>query len=725
VKPVREDIAAADHVSKAKEELDAADALLLEKTTAREAAEAQVEELQRQSDEAMAGILQSKELRIKAEETLKELRSKFRDSRREADQAKSLLEKVNRNRLLGSEQLFNFSQNVAQSEKAVAAVDKSVEEAYTSVRAAEVLLSKSIDECDMHSRGAAESSRLVSAPKTMTSLTKESLKTLRKYLDTMAIQQAELECANEGLSLADKGLAEAERSLAGMGGKDKPAEAEVQKWSAEQRTADVAYGKEQEKAEETWEETTEVVTAFVDGGVAFAETLEAARGQSLKMAEVRACQHAAKTAFRQVASAFIGVRRAREALAKVGGQRRKAMHKATAASSLLKQAEHKTSSAECSYACASGQEETRRAEFDTVETQVSVTEVQRNEAECKEVQLKMQREDLKVAIPLAKEAAKVARVIEKEATAEREKVKGKSSKVLRAQSKMEDLMTSAVEKLKSEEYNTRQHEMAYEGIKRTGSKTVLYLPDCKEAATAASKTYDEACTVARSSEEKLSEAFKASLPQLVMVDEEGRAAGEGIVDVPVEKLTVVKTAIGILQSSLDTMAIRQAELECADEDLNEAFARLTESGVALAHARARCASSPSDGPLTKSFRATERTWKAAEKMAKQIEEFQAKAQLLSEGAWEEMSQGVQAASEAGIAFAEAFEPSEARKPLLGQVTNAQHTTRRAFRQVSSAAIAVRRAREGWVKAAGQRRKTLQKESAAMIAHAEAGNLTEN
>ena len=45
----------------------------------------------------------------------------------------------------------------------------------------------------------------------------------------------------------------------------------------------------------------QVVTAFVDGGVAFAETLEAARGQSLKMAEVRACQHAAKTAFRQVA----------------------------------------------------------------------------------------------------------------------------------------------------------------------------------------------------------------------------------------------------------------------------------------------------------------------------------------------------------------------------------------------------------------------------------------
>jgi len=85
-----------------------------------------------------------------------------------------------------------------------------------------------------------------------------------------------------------------------------------------------------------------------------------------------------------------------------------------------------------------------------------------------------------------------------------------------------------------------------------------------------------------------------------------------------------------------------------------------------------------------------------------------------------MSQLVQKTLEAGNAFADSFVPSEEKTPPMGQVRSAQHSTRASFRQVSSAAIAVRKAREGWVKAATQRRKAVQKESAALLANAEAG-----
>ena len=43
-----------------------------------------------------------------------------------------------------------------------------------------------------------------------------------------------------------------------------------------------------------------------------------------------------------------------------------------------------------------------------------------------------------------------------------------------------------------------------------GTVMSLHLPDCKEAAEAAAKSYDDACNIARSAEERLSEAFKAS-----------------------------------------------------------------------------------------------------------------------------------------------------------------------------------------------------------------------
>merc|ERR1719253_1141066 len=214
----------------------------------------------------------------------------------------------------------------------------------------------------------------------------------------------------------------------------------------------------------------------------------------MKVYEVQASQQAVKKAFRQVSSLFISVRRARETLAKATTQRRKAMSKQAAAMASLKLAQHKTASAECHYALSSTQEETRRVDLEAIEGQASAAEVAREEAELKEAALKKHREDLKAGIPLAKEAAKAARVAEKEAIEERKTVQAQYTKVERSQTKMEDLMKSAVEKLKSEEYNTRQHEIALNCLKKKVG--ILHLPDCKEAAAAAAQTYAEACNVA-------------------------------------------------------------------------------------------------------------------------------------------------------------------------------------------------------------------------------------
>lgn len=701
-----------------KERFDEVDKRYQEQKAAREAAEARVEQMKQELEEASASLEQLRGERAKAEEASKEVRAKLASTRREAAAAKQHLEKVNRSRLTGSEQQINAAQVVSQTEQLTAAAERTFEEASAAVRAAEDALSKGIDECDLHSRGCAQTSDIVRAPRTMNSLVKESLKTLRKYLNAMAIHQAELECANDGLLWADKGLAEAEASLAGMGGKDREAEAEVNTWSKEQRKADDTHAKMQEKAEEEWEETAEVVSSFRSAGASFAESFEA-HGKDVKVFQVRASQQTAMTAFRQVSSSFINVRRAREALAKAHAQRRKVMHKASIALAALKQAQHKTSSADVSYALQSSQEESRGTDLAAIESQAAASEGVREALDLKEAELKKQREELKTGIPLAKEAARAARGAEREAVAERQTVQNQVSKVQRSQSKMEDLMQSAVDKLTGEEYNTRQHEIALNCTKKKVG--ILHLPDCQEAAAAAAKTYPEACTLARSSEEKLSEAFKACQESLTIFDEEGRATGDSVVDVPVDKLADVKAAMGSLQTSLDTMAIRQCELECAQDDLSESLARLTEAGVANAVARSRCESVAKKDPvLEKNSRAAEKTMKQSEKVFRHAEQLQVQAQQAAEKAWEEMSSAVAVSLEVGTSFIESFLPNADKKPLIGQVKAAQCASQKSFRQVSSAAIAVRRSREGWVKAATQVRKTVQKESAAMVAHAEAG-----
>jgi len=458
--------------------------------------------------------------------------------------------------------------------------------------------------------------------------------------------------------------------------------------------------------------------SFVDVGSFFVDSLDVPKKmKDVKAIQLRTAQQAAKATFKQVSSAFVAVRRSREALAKATAQRRKVANKASAAVCALKQAEHKSIHAECEWSCVSSQEEGRRLEQDELECKVSECETTKAAAEVKELQLKQRREKLKEAIPLARETAKFARAAEKEAIAERQAVQAQFSKVERAQSKMEDLITSATESLKAEEYDANQVQMAYVGVK----KKVGNLPDCKEAASAAAKSYEDACNIARSSEERLSETFKASERQLVIVSEDGKATGDGIVDAPVESLRCLRTAVDTLKTSLDTMAIRQAELECADDDLNETYSRLTECGVSVAVARQRNSVS-SGGSPEKNRRAAERTYKSWEKQIKVVEQGQAKAQQLAEAAWEEMSQLVQKTLEAGNAFADSFVPSEEKSPPMSQVRSAQHSTRASFRQVSSVAIAVRKAREGWVKAAAQRRKTVQKESAALLANAEAGSV---
>merc|ERR1719160_14888 len=272
---------------------------------------------------------------------MKELRSKSAQTRKEATHAKQLFEKANRSRLTGDEQRINASQNVSHLEKNTCLAEKAFEEASTSVRSAEETLSKVINESELHIRGEAENSELVRPEKTMKALVRESLKTLRKKLDTMAIHQAEVENATDHLVSVDKDLAEAERSLAGMGGKDKSGEEQVESWSKQRQKAEDALGQVQEQMDEAWEDAEEVVRAFVESGVAFAESFDAAPSKDLKVLayHVKSAQQATKVAFRQVNSALIGVRRAREALTKAAAQRRKAQHKSSAAMSSLKLAE--------------------------------------------------------------------------------------------------------------------------------------------------------------------------------------------------------------------------------------------------------------------------------------------------------------------------------------------------------------------------------------------------
>jgi len=96
------------------------------------------------------------------------------------------------------------------------------------------------------------------------------------------------------------------------------------------------------------------------------------------------------------------------------------------------------------------------------EGKLAELENKRDVLNLEEAELKCRRDELKASLVLAKEAVKLSRAAQREATLEQQMLHKSCSKVQRAQMDMEEAMDSAVRELKAEEYDAGQVEHAYE-----------------------------------------------------------------------------------------------------------------------------------------------------------------------------------------------------------------------------------------------------------------------
>merc|ERR1712217_529151 len=143
--------------------------------------------------------------------------------------------------------------------------------------------------------------------------------------------------------------------------------------------------------------------------------------------------------------------------------RRKPAAKASARSSCITEtSESALARAEREYNDAEADEKTQRASFDSLRAELSELETARGTAEAEEAEWKRKREELRGEISTSKEAIRDVRAAEKGAGKARLVVEKQVSKVERTQQKIQDFKSSAIERLKTEEYVVDQVEQAYE-----------------------------------------------------------------------------------------------------------------------------------------------------------------------------------------------------------------------------------------------------------------------
>merc|ERR1711972_368341 len=127
--------------------------------------------------------------------------------------------------------------------------------------------------------------------------------------------------------------------------------------------------------------------------------------------------------------------------------------------------------AELEFEEAEADEKAQRGAFEAVRAELADLENFRLEAEIEEVEWKRRREELKGEIGLSKFAIRPARAAEKAAATAKHVVQKQVTKVERTQLRVEEAGSSAIERLKTEEYVADQVEQAYE-LKRKVSSII-------------------------------------------------------------------------------------------------------------------------------------------------------------------------------------------------------------------------------------------------------------
>jgi len=272
-----------------------------------------------------------------------------------------------------------------------------------------------------------------------------SLQKACEALDAFDMRQAQLESAETEMDRS-------EESPEGDDAKDR----EKNRQRAEQLLA-----RAQKLYASGAEELSQVIQTMVERAGHFADSFSQAPSRKVTKAELQAAQVSVRGTFRSLSSCWQSMLKAHESRAKAVSSRRKAVQKRQACEMAHVEAKQRLAEAQAEYSEATTELAVTETNLSRCESEVASSDAARNDAERQEIDLKRRREELRATLAAAKDAMKPARSSEKEAIAQRQAIYSACTRVEGAQQKMEEAKSSAVQKLKTEEYLADQVERAY------------------------------------------------------------------------------------------------------------------------------------------------------------------------------------------------------------------------------------------------------------------------
>jgi len=457
-------------VAEAKENFDAADAKLQQKQQQREEEEAHREQATEELEKMNASLEEVKEQRQSAEEAAKQKRAELTQARRVESAAQLRLDKSSKQKHAFQEKLAQAQQAYDNTDRAAQLSSNAAVEASQNVDAAQQTFIKLLADAEaqlgiVDDRGRAIGNGAADAAPDRLRKVHKALAKVRKDLDTTNARQQEYEAAEEELIKADSMVAEAECAVKLTSPEDvamcKETEMVQRCREREKTRIEGAASKAQQQADTFREKVLEALQAFTEAGNWFAESLQKTQSRPVKADQVKAVVTAIKAVFRPLKSSWDAIKKARIAQVKAMGQRRLAGAKVAQASVSVAEAKLQARAAEEEHAGAEKEEAQLKQDRTEREAALATAEAAKTAAEQQEAEVKNRRDELKAALPAAKEAVKAAQKAEKEANAERQALHTTCSKREKEQEKLEAAKSHAVKNLKSEEYDSRQVQKAY------------------------------------------------------------------------------------------------------------------------------------------------------------------------------------------------------------------------------------------------------------------------
>jgi len=485
-----DDPVAQEQVVEAREKLGEADEKAQMMASSRQAAESDFSATEKALEEAISEIAGASATQKKAAEDLKDKRRELVQARSLESQAQRRLEKAMRERGNAQDKQLRAEQALQQAGIELAPVMRTETEALEACREAGRVVPKALDDAQaalgvLDGKGkAANADSVVDAELPKLRATEKAFEKARKAVDQAETRHAELEHADEELSKAEDVAAQAaaatliaEReenkdSNAKLSAAAKAAEILAQKRDKERARAEQMEELAQKKAETSREAATLSLTALIEAATALADSFKKTEKErpKFRVPMIGVAQRDLKSAFKQLVSAGLVLRKSQESWTKTASLRRK--RKSTEFSnSITKQTCQGTlDDAESEYKEALQEEERCRQERGARETDLMEGEAANSTAELQEANWKRRRDDLKVGLTKAKESVKCTKSQEKEAAAERQALHTNFSKVEQQQLKMETAKSSAIEMLQAEEYKSDQVEEAFLHAKAQDAK---------------------------------------------------------------------------------------------------------------------------------------------------------------------------------------------------------------------------------------------------------------